>query len=73
MDYYWTIDYKFMNEARILINGDAIISTGMTDFRYTKYGSIQGFKHGGVIYRYCIGDKYSGYYDFDKYLNFCGK
>lgn len=53
-----------------MITGDAIQSSEMSNFFYTKYGSLQGFSIGDTVYRYCTNKVNPGYYDFNKYLDF---
>lgn len=62
-----------MPEARVLIDGKVIRSTQISDFFYSKYGFILGFKYRSEIYRHCLdvtrGIR-SGYYKYTDYLNY---
>ena len=61
-----------MAEARILITGPIIRTTGLSEFSYCKYGTVQGFTFNNVKYQFCNtkikGDFYS-LADYQAYLN----
>lgn len=62
-----------MAVARILISGEAIRASGMSDFQYSKYGCILGFKYVLITYRHFVDTQRgisAGYYNYNEYLDY---
>ena len=59
-----------MAEARILITGVVIRTTGLSEFTYSKYGSVMGFTYLSAKYRFCIFKINNGFYALEDYQNY---